>query len=335
MAINKVIYGGTTLIDLSGDSLASASQLMQGVTAHDRTGALITGTATGGGGTGGNVWQDQDGYVHLDDEAPSGQITVESLSVTQNGTYTAPTGKAYSPVSVNVSGGGGQYAWFGSGAEKVGTVINRTINLQNDTDYDSWTASTTATTLIAADASPYYSVSLNFEDYDYCFVTKGYVEPVYVSGTPMTSTIKRSCQYHLAYFYGYPNNSSTAAIEANSVTNIGTVTSSTTCFIMYFYNNVGTIVARSATQSGPIYMSSFPTVTYTQNQLTDGEGTMTYSFPAFYAKCDTSRFTTTRKEQVDSANTNYYVTVDLYRVPRGNSLVSHLVSEMMADLNAV
>ena len=35
-----------------------------------------------------------------------GSITVESLSVTQNGTYTAPTGKAYSPVTVNVSGGG-------------------------------------------------------------------------------------------------------------------------------------------------------------------------------------------------------------------------------------
>lgn len=31
-----------------------------------------------------------------------GDITVESLSVTANGTYTAPSGKAYSPVSVNV-----------------------------------------------------------------------------------------------------------------------------------------------------------------------------------------------------------------------------------------
>ena len=36
-----------------------------------------------------------------------GDVTVEALSVTQNGTYTAPTGKAYSPVTVNVSGGGG------------------------------------------------------------------------------------------------------------------------------------------------------------------------------------------------------------------------------------
>lgn len=35
-----------------------------------------------------------------------GGTTVEALSVTQNGTYTAPTGKAYSPVTVNVSGGG-------------------------------------------------------------------------------------------------------------------------------------------------------------------------------------------------------------------------------------
>lgn len=34
-------------------------------------------------------------------------ITVESLSVTANGTYTAPTGKAYSPVDVSVSGSAG------------------------------------------------------------------------------------------------------------------------------------------------------------------------------------------------------------------------------------
>ena len=33
--------------------------------------------------------------------------TVEALSVTQNGTYTAPAGTAYSPVTVSVSGGGG------------------------------------------------------------------------------------------------------------------------------------------------------------------------------------------------------------------------------------
>lgn len=37
-----------------------------------------------------------------------GSVTVEPLSVTANGTYIAPMGKAYSPVTVNVSGGGGE-----------------------------------------------------------------------------------------------------------------------------------------------------------------------------------------------------------------------------------
>lgn len=44
MAINKVVYNSTTLIDLSGDSLADASNLVSGQTAHDRTGTQITGT---------------------------------------------------------------------------------------------------------------------------------------------------------------------------------------------------------------------------------------------------------------------------------------------------
>lgn len=45
MAINKVIYGGTTLIDLTGDTV-SAADLASGVTAHDRSGTVITGTST-------------------------------------------------------------------------------------------------------------------------------------------------------------------------------------------------------------------------------------------------------------------------------------------------
>lgn len=46
MAINKIIYGGNTLIDLTTDTLTSASQLVSGVKAHDRTGTVITGTNT-------------------------------------------------------------------------------------------------------------------------------------------------------------------------------------------------------------------------------------------------------------------------------------------------
>lgn len=45
MAINKVIFGGNVLIDLTGDTV-TAEQLAEGVTAHDKSGVAITGTST-------------------------------------------------------------------------------------------------------------------------------------------------------------------------------------------------------------------------------------------------------------------------------------------------
>ena len=42
---NKVIYGGKTLIDLTADTV-SADKLAEGITAHDKSGAIITGTNT-------------------------------------------------------------------------------------------------------------------------------------------------------------------------------------------------------------------------------------------------------------------------------------------------
>lgn len=45
MAYNKVTYFGTTLIDLTGDSVA-ADTLEKGVTAHNKAGAKVTGTLT-------------------------------------------------------------------------------------------------------------------------------------------------------------------------------------------------------------------------------------------------------------------------------------------------
>ena len=45
--VNKVVYGNQTVIDLTGDT-AGASDVLQGQTFHDRSGALVTGTAIGG-----------------------------------------------------------------------------------------------------------------------------------------------------------------------------------------------------------------------------------------------------------------------------------------------
>ena len=47
MAVNKVIYGSDTLIDLTADTV-TADKLKEGETAHSADGELITGTMSGG-----------------------------------------------------------------------------------------------------------------------------------------------------------------------------------------------------------------------------------------------------------------------------------------------
>lgn len=141
MAKNKIIYNGNTLIDLTGDTV-TADKLLQGYTAHDRTGEIIIGTASGGSGDG-YVWQDGEGYVHLSDEEGT-QISVQQLNVNASGTYTAPSGTAYSPVvvpsgtagtptatkgsvsnhSVSVTPSVTNSAGFISGGSKTGTAVS-------------------------------------------------------------------------------------------------------------------------------------------------------------------------------------------------------------------
>ena len=45
MANNKIIYGGKTLIDLTADTV-TPDKVLEGITAHDKSGVIITGTCT-------------------------------------------------------------------------------------------------------------------------------------------------------------------------------------------------------------------------------------------------------------------------------------------------
>lgn len=98
--------GGTAKFTDTSPTTATDSDVASGKIYFKADGSQSTGTASGGGGGSVNVWQDANGYVNLDDQMQSVQV-VSSLSVTENGTYTAPTGYAYSPVTVDVSSGGG------------------------------------------------------------------------------------------------------------------------------------------------------------------------------------------------------------------------------------
>ncbi len=83
----------------------------------------------------------------------SSDIEVEALDVTENGIYTAPDGKAYSPVTVNVSGGGGS-SDFSTAHVTVST---------NDSFYLS-------NSVILVDVNDVLITDVSFESNDYLFL---------------------------------------------------------------------------------------------------------------------------------------------------------------------
>lgn len=118
MAINKIEFDSTILIDLTGDTVTRAT-LAQGIVAHDKSGNQIVGEFVT---TNGSVSQDDDGYIVLNDGDGSGTPLVP-LTVTQNGTYTAPSNTGYTPVTVSVNTVPTLQSKTASPTESVQTIV--------------------------------------------------------------------------------------------------------------------------------------------------------------------------------------------------------------------
>ena len=101
--VMSVAYDGTNVYGVAMDSGAHAQTSWSYTYSNGSLVVSSQGTNNGG-------YFHQPGYYQLTygvgGTVEPVEIEVEPLSVTVNGTYTAPEGKAYSPVTVNVSGGG-------------------------------------------------------------------------------------------------------------------------------------------------------------------------------------------------------------------------------------
>jgi hypothetical protein len=119
MAVNKVVYNAKILLDLTGDSV-TPSTLSAGVTAHDRSGEMIVGTATpielvqSSGGSASAVMSQKatTDYV-LDELAKRGQLKPEFANSIEECTdtskmYVLPDGYIYAYMKGSVTGQGSE-----------------------------------------------------------------------------------------------------------------------------------------------------------------------------------------------------------------------------------
>lgn len=114
MAVNKVVFSGNTLIDIT-DTTATASDVASGKYFYTNAGVRTQGTASGGGGL--NI-QMYDGYDYV--RSSSYSATEVSLTVEVSGTYnitwtgwkSTSSGTSGSRLYINDSAYGSAYTSF-------------------------------------------------------------------------------------------------------------------------------------------------------------------------------------------------------------------------------
>lgn len=285
------------------DTTATASDVASGKYFYLADGTKTQGTSSGGGGRG-SVTQDQDGYLVLDDDAPAPSITVESLSVTQNGTYTAPTGKAYSPVTVNVSGGG---------ALKVGAIRPDAELVQSYT-YDKYFVAdesgtipaynTTAQTLKRA--ASLGTISMDYTNYRYFVTFRSLTTPVYSTRTAVKG--KEIAHFAIgnadmvyapanAFSYGGVNSSVNIVAVANR-------------YMLAPFFSTATNISYNLNQYFGIYADFLTLPSYTNGNIT------IYS-PRLAMRGSTTYFTSDAWRELTDIRFQYVIQV--YRVPETTS----------------
>lgn len=110
MAINKVAYGSSTLIDLTNDTVTSAT-LLDGYQAHDKSGTIISGSIADNGAKNYTI-SSVDDLIYIDEGYHNGNGTIQ-LSATEKTNLIASNIKkgvtilgvtgTYEPKNINIS----------------------------------------------------------------------------------------------------------------------------------------------------------------------------------------------------------------------------------------
>ena len=306
--------GGTARFSDASITTALEADVSAGKIFLKADGSIATGTGSGGGGTGA-VWQDQQGYINLDDEE-GGSVTVEALSVTSNGTYTAPAGKAYSPVTVNVSGGGGG-SWMGSNPVKRYTFTPEHVLLK-DSVLATWTWTTTNTTVRTPVNYPTITADT---DHDYIEVFRYYIHYDYGNWTPKAAITD-------FVFNGITTRTQQATTLANAQSetpNSWVTVGEVSRYHGYYYNTAGALTYTTYMAYG-LNMTTIASISGTQNNLI-------CSTPYMRARGDANYFSQEAFNNLDMEASYYDITCELWSVDKGTSMGGWAILDSLHILN--
>lgn len=208
--------------------------------------------------------------------------------------------------------GGGQarfidaeaWSWLGIEPKLIATPIAFKATL-DDTDFDSWTASTSAHTLIDTTSPATFRASM--ADHSYLVKWRWQIDVHWVEGVTKKAIPQYQCGEIYQILCRRPN--SVATIISESFVGNAVVSTRSPAIIIY-YNTSGTRTYAYSASYG-FYMAA---VAPTFSNSTSNTPTVTLKTPTCSCRCNSSYFATGRKGEIDLGTTIEYI-CELYELP--------------------
>lgn len=209
----------------------------------------------------------------------------------------------------------GDMAWLGPDATLVHEITPITVALK-DTDFNTWSPSTTAATVVASQtlstASQKYVATDLLADDGYNYVNIWNMKmPIVYTGTPTQKALPVfSCGLLIqAIFNRY---SSYANLLIGNLNNNVTAQTTLASFLRYYGTTTGTLTYTNSASYGFYYANVAPSISST----TATSPTITLKTPTMSARCSTTYMSTANAGLVDKTNTKLTYTCKVYRVKK-------------------
>lgn len=227
------------------------------------------------------------------------------------------------------SGGGGGETWNWMGRNP--TLIQRwTENVAlADTDFATWTPSTTAKTIL--DARIAGTFAANMAEYDYVLLSKTYVDVVYLdSGTVKGSLIRQATVRGLELGR---NASNASAMSRTFDTNIAIAIGSRA--LLDYHSSATVKSSYWGTSYYGLYANAMETTVNTIFSSTSSDTpTITVRYPSLAARCSSTYYTQGRATVTNQTNTIIQTVIEAWRVDtktRNDFALFQISMDMMGD----
>lgn len=253
-------------------------------------------------------------------------VVAQPLTVTTNGTYTASSGTAYSPVTVNVN----------SNTSLISSVLRSDAELINsyhgdlmmieDKEVTLPDYSTSAKTLLASEnLTP--TITLSYNDYNYYVLMRMLTIPSYNIDTVAKGRYEYSLTSYLYELKSIP-------ITLPSLVNNKTYTNDN----YVTWSSMGTVYGLywASASSYTIYNSSTYGITQLPTAPTTSNGIMTIKSPYVNSRCNSTYFSQTYYEALTDTRLQYVI--EVYRAPKNHLNIdgwgaSHEVQKILNNIN--